>query len=254
MNRERLKGIITGAALAAAFFSLATVAAAANIRKTIEIAYRDIAIYVDGEKIAPKDATGAAVEPFIYNGTTFIPVRAAASALGKQVEWDAAANAVYIGTRPEQTGFSKSHPASKGESQNVSLVAAGVKGEATVLLSEVLRGDAAMRTLHDANRTTAAPKDGFEYILARFSVSIKDLSEGSVNVNSSLFSMYSGKDVRYTESAPVIAPSPQLSGQLSKGASVEGWVVFQVAKDDAAPKCAFAVAADGIGGAWFTLA
>ncbi|MCL2152181.1 MAG: right-handed parallel beta-helix repeat-containing protein [Oscillospiraceae bacterium] len=72
-------------------------ALAKNLSQKIDVAYRDIKIYVDGEIIIPKDATGEIVEPFIYNGTTFLPVRAVSEALGKTVEWDGPTNSVYIG-------------------------------------------------------------------------------------------------------------------------------------------------------------
>ena len=49
------------------------------------------------------------MEPFIYNGTTFLPVRAISEALGKEVEWDGPTSSVYIGEYtgkpPENTGF-----------------------------------------------------------------------------------------------------------------------------------------------------
>ena len=56
-----------------------------------------IKIVVDGQKINPKDANGNKVEPFIYNGTTYLPVRAIADALGKEVYWDGPNYTVYLG-------------------------------------------------------------------------------------------------------------------------------------------------------------
>jgi hypothetical protein len=72
-------------------------ALAQNLRKTIDIYYRDIKIYVDGDLIIPKNALGVVVEPFIHDGTTYLPVRAVSEALGKTVEWDGVTNSVYIG-------------------------------------------------------------------------------------------------------------------------------------------------------------
>lgn len=56
-----------------------------------------VKIYVDGHKLNPKDANGNAVEPIIYNGTTYLPVRAVANALGKPVYWDGPSYTVYLG-------------------------------------------------------------------------------------------------------------------------------------------------------------
>jgi len=76
---------------------LGTPVFAQSLSKTIDILYKDIKIYVDGNLIIPKDAAGRIVEPFIYEGTTYLPVRAISEALGKTVEWDGTTNSVYIG-------------------------------------------------------------------------------------------------------------------------------------------------------------
>jgi YD repeat-containing protein len=78
-------------------------AAATNGTKTIAINRRDIRIVMNGTEITPTDANGNAVEPFIYDGTTYLPVRAVASALGVAVAWDDAASTVYLGEQPQET-------------------------------------------------------------------------------------------------------------------------------------------------------
>lgn len=77
-------------------------AAATNGTKTITVTRRDIRIAIDGAVITPTDAAGAAVEPFIYDGTTYLPVRAVASALGVAVGWDEATSSVYLGAQPQK--------------------------------------------------------------------------------------------------------------------------------------------------------
>ncbi len=47
--------------------------------------------------IEPKDAKGNGVEPFVYNGTTYLPVRVVGQAFNKEVRWDGATSTVYIG-------------------------------------------------------------------------------------------------------------------------------------------------------------
>ena len=77
-------------------FALAsTVSAVANTINA-QITYRNIKITVDGSAITPKDATGKTVEPFIMNGTTYLPIRAVAEALGLDVKWDSATNTVGL--------------------------------------------------------------------------------------------------------------------------------------------------------------
>lgn len=56
-------------------------------------------IIIDGEPLSAVNADGAAVEPFIENGTTYAPVRAIATALGAQISWEQSSLTVYIGTK-----------------------------------------------------------------------------------------------------------------------------------------------------------
>lgn len=77
--------------------------AASNATKKIEITYRDIKLLIDGTEIIPTDANGNTVEPFIYDGTTYLPVRAVASALGVEVGWDGDTGTVYLGEQPKTT-------------------------------------------------------------------------------------------------------------------------------------------------------
>ena len=58
----------------------------------IDAVYNNIKIVVDGKEVS------TSTEPFIYNGTTYLPVRAIGEALGKDVSWDAETNTVYIGS------------------------------------------------------------------------------------------------------------------------------------------------------------
>ncbi len=95
-TKKNFTMFIAGFVCAAAVFS-GIPSFASSIFKTIEVAYQDIKIYMDGNLIQSKDATGAVVEPFIYNGTTYLPVRAIGNAFGKSVEWDGRTNSIYLG-------------------------------------------------------------------------------------------------------------------------------------------------------------
>lgn len=75
-----------------------TALAAGTIKtQMIEANYMGIRVVVDGLAVTPKDATGHEVEPFASSGTTYLPVRAVAEALGKDVAWDGETRTVYIG-------------------------------------------------------------------------------------------------------------------------------------------------------------
>lgn len=101
MNPEtkgKIKGGIAGVLATAVLVGGGVFAAQRS--EMIEVFYDDIKIFVDGEKVDPKDANGNAVQPFIYNGTTYLPVRAVGNAIGKDVAWDGVEKVVYLGAKP----------------------------------------------------------------------------------------------------------------------------------------------------------
>ena len=89
-------------------FSMSTVSAtlanSVNVVKQLTAHFtvggKPISIYVEGEKITPKYSDGRAIEPFVVDGTTYLPVRAVSEALGKTVTWDGTTASVYVGARP----------------------------------------------------------------------------------------------------------------------------------------------------------
>lgn len=95
MLNDKLKGAIAGA-LTVAVIGCST-GLAKEASESITAVYQNIKLVVDGVLIEPKDANGNAVEPFIYNGTTYLPVRSVAQAFGKEVSWDGENATVFLG-------------------------------------------------------------------------------------------------------------------------------------------------------------
>ena len=62
--------------------------------REISAAFRDIKIIVDGKQLSTP------AEPFIYNSTTYLPVRAVGEAVGKEVAWDNDTKTVTLTTPP----------------------------------------------------------------------------------------------------------------------------------------------------------
>ena len=89
-----LMGIIIGALLTSSFVF------AKQITTTAQLFYNDIKITLNGKNIEPKDANGALVEPFAIDGTTYLPLRAIANALGLTVGWDGNTSTVILTTTP----------------------------------------------------------------------------------------------------------------------------------------------------------
>lgn len=76
--------------------AFAVTASSSLAGKMIEVFY-GIDIYLDDVLLDTKDANGNPVEAFIYNGTTYLPVRAISEAVGKNVQWEGKTRSVYLG-------------------------------------------------------------------------------------------------------------------------------------------------------------
>ncbi|MGM9606409.1 MAG: stalk domain-containing protein [Oscillospiraceae bacterium] len=87
---------------------LATPVLAAQTVRTTQatLTYSDIAIIVDGKEIIPQDVNGQSTEPFSINGTVYLPIRAISEAIGYDVRWDEAANAVVVTTKTNGAWYS----------------------------------------------------------------------------------------------------------------------------------------------------
>lgn len=92
--KERLQGLIVGVLIGAIITG--GVVFATTGTKTIEVLYNNIKVYKDNVLCELKDANGTVIEPFIYNGTTYMPVRGTANLAGMDVTWDGATQSVYL--------------------------------------------------------------------------------------------------------------------------------------------------------------
>ena len=90
-KRTKVIGVVMGLVLLVSTTVFATVGS-----RTAELFYNNIKVMLNGKEIIPTDANGNAVEPFIIDGTTYLPVRGIASALGMNVGWDATKNTVTL--------------------------------------------------------------------------------------------------------------------------------------------------------------
>ena len=96
--KEKLKGIIIGIVIGVMITASSVIASSGAIQKLLH--YNDIKITMNGNEIRPADANGNYVEPFIIDGTTYLPVRAVSNALGLYVDWDANTNTVKLSETP----------------------------------------------------------------------------------------------------------------------------------------------------------
>lgn len=88
--------------------------------QTIEVIYDNIKVFKDNVLCETRDANGTIVEPFIYNGTTYMPVRGTAKLAGMEVTWDGETKSVYLWDEqtPNETYFIDVCPPYELESDN----------------------------------------------------------------------------------------------------------------------------------------
>ncbi len=92
--KQRFQGLIAGIAIGV--LCAGGIAYAKSATETITVTYDNIKVYKDNVLCTLKDSNGSTIEPFIYNGTTFMPVRGTASLADMEVTWDGTTKSVYL--------------------------------------------------------------------------------------------------------------------------------------------------------------
>ena len=95
-NEKRWKDMLAGGLIVAAVAGLAVPALAATGSRQVWVDYSDIKLVINGETVTPRDGDGSVVEPFTIDGTTYLPVRAVADALGMDVDWNDSTNTITL--------------------------------------------------------------------------------------------------------------------------------------------------------------
>ncbi|KRF10745.1 peptidylprolyl isomerase [Paenibacillus sp. Soil787] len=90
--KDKVKGLIVGLTIG----SVLSGTAAFATNSQIEVAFRSLKYMFDGVEKAPSEAKG-----FIYEGSTYVPLRFVSEALGKKVEWDEENETIWIGNNPK---------------------------------------------------------------------------------------------------------------------------------------------------------
>ena len=93
---KQWKGFLSGIIFTLAVIVLSGAVFAAAAGTSITVYYDNIKILLNGREIDTKDINGNNAEPFIYNGSAYVPVRAVSEALNNIVEWDADSKNVLI--------------------------------------------------------------------------------------------------------------------------------------------------------------
>lgn len=92
LNKDKVKGFMTGVIITLAASTMLTVFAN-PIEQAINVVYDNYRIIIDGadKSNVPEDS-----KPFIYNGRTYVPLRYVGEAMSKKVLWDGDTKSIYI--------------------------------------------------------------------------------------------------------------------------------------------------------------
>ena len=128
--KERLKVFLIGAC--SSVILIGSVSFAAQYSDTVQRFYNNIKISLNGTEITPKDINGNVVEPFIIDGTTYLPVRAVGNALGLNVDWNGETNTVILSNEPIQKEEEVSYePIEDYSEKPISIIVSTTKKEPT---------------------------------------------------------------------------------------------------------------------------
>lgn len=94
--KNQWKSFICGMFVALLLIGSVGTAAATVGTKTAQLSYNNIKVTLDGTSVNLLDANGNPVEPFIIDGTTYLPIRAISNAFGLDVGWDGTTQTVIL--------------------------------------------------------------------------------------------------------------------------------------------------------------
>lgn len=202
--KERLQGIIIGAVVATVF--TCGVAFAKQATEAISVMYDNIKILIDGVEYTAKDANGNVVEPFIYNGTTYLPVRGIANAFGKDVSWEAQTSTVKLGSINydwlDQIGYANYE--TSGNQNAIGTIAKGTEAvdgikydRGITLLLDYWTGASGVKKLNDGSIQSY---QNVEYLLnGNYKSFMGKLNcIGDYNIQNAIIKMYGDGNLLYT--------------------------------------------------------
>lgn len=109
-NPKNFPSFLSGMLVMLLIVVLTGSAVATNGKITKELEYRDITVTLDGQSLDLRDTAGNPVEPFMFDGTNYLPIRALAEALGLEVSWNGATSTVILQTLGTASGTNGNQP------------------------------------------------------------------------------------------------------------------------------------------------
>ncbi|WP_026477968.1 stalk domain-containing protein [Alkaliphilus transvaalensis] len=228
--RNKMKGFIAGV-LITLIIMANPLALAQGFNQTISVLFNSLTIKVNGSTVN--------ADNILYNGTTYVPLRAVSEALGREVSFDGATSTVNINdpktpAQQASSNNSRTNPAKVGETLELDrddwLYG---KSKIQVTLTEVISGDQAWQIVKEANMFNKELDSDEEYILAKFKVKVLENQDNKpLSINRTLFDVISKDGILYSRHETVAGLTPDFRTDIYPGGEHEGFVAFTVKKND----------------------
>lgn len=127
--KKRMLSLVIPAVMMVGF--IAGAAASSGIIKITAEINPNISYQLNGDKFIPKDMDGSKMDTIIYNGRSYVPLRAVADALNVPVNWDGTTSTIILGTNED------SEKSQKEYSEEITLLHFN-QDEATVLARDFM--------------------------------------------------------------------------------------------------------------------
>ncbi|MBZ4664455.1 MAG: hypothetical protein JG776_2173 [Caloramator sp.] len=261
---KRLQGFIIGFVVSCILLLNVNVFA-----DSINVLFNSVNIKINGVQVAKIGdsytlSNGEKV-PFSisYKGTTYLPMRKLAELLGKEVTWDGKTKTASVNDKgtsvpttepiqiPSSRGNSFTNPAGVNDFFDVKMTMnkLGYSGtiEFNIGLTEVISGNEAWNIIKSADKYNEAAPDGKKYVLAKFKIKIKNISNAnSFNLYLLNFDEYNSKGIKYDNDFRWIRGiKPSFENEITSNVEYEGYKVFIVDNSDEKPVVALDLESNG---------
>lgn len=214
MKKHNVKGFASGFVTALLIVCLAGTALAYQKQATLN--YTGVKIVLDGETVTPTNAQGNVVEPFIMDGTTYLPVRGIASALGLSVDWNQSTQTVTLNSGDTQQP-------SGSDGKNVGINGTIKSGSFDISIVDAQWTDALKTSLG----TVTPEKEGNKLLCLTFSA--KNTTDSTTNVANANFNAYAdGKKVLPKVVLGYVDEAMVFVGAVSPGMEIIGYSVWEL--------------------------
>ena len=93
--KQRMQGLIAGIFVMVLLLGTVTVFAATS--RTIEVTFGNFRTYLFGQEFISRNEQGEIVQPFMYNGSLYVPVESILHAMGDNISWDETNGILHFG-------------------------------------------------------------------------------------------------------------------------------------------------------------